>query len=103
MKLLTNVGCIVNSYFKRKALLFSLVLISPFIGVQLATIEAPAAAFPNPPSNLTVRLFPQVLFPFSGEMNSTDEVGFQIERCQGATCKNFALLRQVAAKYYYFH
>jgi hypothetical protein len=97
MKLRANVGCILNSYFKRKALLFSLVFIFGVIGLQLATIEAPAAAFPNPPSNLTVTAISSSSLSLQWRDNSTDEASFQIERCQGATCTNFALLRQVAA------
>ena len=98
MKLRTSVGCILNSYFRsRRALLFSLVFIFAVIGLQLATIEAPAAAFPNPPSNLTVTAISSSSLSLQWRDNSTDEVGFQIERCQGATCANFALLRQVGA------
>ncbi len=98
MKLRANVGCILNSYFKiRKPFLFSLFFIVAVIGIQLATIEVPAAAVPNPPSNLTVTAISTSSLSLRWQDNSSDEAGFQIERCQGATCTNFALRTQVAA------
>jgi len=97
MKFRGSVADILNSYSKaRKAPLFGSFLIFAVIGIHLTTIVVSAGAFPNPPSSLTVTTVSSSSLALRWVDNSTDESSFQIERCQGATCTNFALLRQVA-------
>ena len=90
---------ITNSSFKnRRTLLFSLFFVFlAAMGVQLTTIESAAGPSVNPPGNLSVTVVSSSSLRLQWQDNSSDETGFQIERCQGATCTSFAALTTVAA------
>jgi titin len=61
-----------------------------------ATTPAPPPP-PNPPSNLTATAMSSSQINLAWQDNSTNEDGFNIERCQGAGCGNFSQIAQVGA------
>ena len=56
-----------------------------------------AATVPNDPSALTVNATSSSTIHLTWADNSSDETGFQIERCAGASCSSFANLTTTAA------
>ena len=59
------------------------------------TFEAPAT--PAAPTNLIAAVISRSQINLTWTDNATNESGFQIERCRGATCTNFTLIATVSA------
>ena len=55
------------------------------------------AGIPNPPTNLTASAVSRSQIDLSWADTATNESGFKIERCAGASCSNFAQIATVGA------
>lgn len=63
-----------------------------------ATAVTPAApALPAAPTNLAYTVISKSQINLSWTDNANNETGFQIQRCKGSTCTNFALIATVGA------
>lgn len=62
----------------------------------LTYLQTPPAT-PNAPSNLTGTAVSRTQINLAWADNSNNETGFRLERCQNATCTNFAQVVQTAA------
>jgi hypothetical protein len=60
-------------------------------------VTAPPPPAPNAPSNLRVTSVANRRISLAWDDNSTNETGFKLERCTGATCTNFAQITQTGA------
>ncbi|HUP40948.1 MAG TPA: S8 family serine peptidase [Vicinamibacterales bacterium] len=67
----------------------------PFSLVVTGTFAVPAA--PAAPANLVAAPASSSRIDLTWSDNSTDETGFEVERCQGSGCINFAKIAQVGA------
>lgn len=72
----------------------------PFAIVVDGAASLTAAALPQAPAaptNLSATAFSRTQINLAWTDNSSDETGFKIERCQGATCTNFVQIATVGA------
>ena len=69
---------------------------SAFSNIASATTQT-APAPPDPPSNLQATATSSTAIGLSWTDGSNNENGFNLERCQGATCTNFIQVSQAAA------
>ncbi len=69
---------------------------SPYSNAASATTPA-APALPAAPSNLTATAISRSQINLSWADNASNEDGFKIERCKGATCSNFAQIATAGA------
>jgi murein tripeptide amidase MpaA len=60
-------------------------------------VTAAAPAIPNAPTNLIATVVSKSQINLTWTDNATNEEGFQIERCKGATCTNFTRIATVGA------
>jgi carboxypeptidase T len=69
---------------------------SSYSNTASATTQA-APAIPTAPTNLTATTASRSQINLSWADNATNESGFRVERCKGATCSNFSQIATVGA------
>ena len=70
---------------------------NPFVNA----IEITAATKPSPPTNVSASAFSatQVDLSWTASFDDVGVTGYEVERCQGASCTNFALLAAPASRF----
>ncbi len=90
----SNTGLSASTTYTYRVYAYNAAGSSAYSNTYSATTQA-AAALPNAPSNLTAAAASRSLINLFWTDNATNEQGFKIERCKGATCSNFAQIATV--------
>ncbi len=92
----SNTGLVASTSYTYRVRAYSAAGDSDYSNTASAVTQA-APALPAAPSNLTATAASRSQINLAWADNATNEDGFKIERCKGATCTNFSQIATVGA------
>ena len=92
----SNTGLTASTSYSYRVRAYNTAGDSDYSNTASAVTQA-APALPAAPTNLTATAVSKSQINLTWTDNATNEIGFQIERCKGSTCTNFAQIATVGA------
>ncbi len=92
----SNTGLTASTSYSYRVRAYNAAGDSAYSNTASAVTQA-APAVPNAPSNLAATAVSKSQINLSWTDNATNETGFRIERCKGATCTNFTQIATMGA------
>lgn len=92
----SNTGLTASTSYSYRVRAYNNAGSSDYSNTATAVTQA-VPALPNAPSNLVATAVSRSQINLTWVDNSTNETGFRIERCKGATCTNFVVVATVGA------